>query len=678
MPIVRAKNFKGYSSKADDLIDHPEIGQDCANIIINKGDICNLPRAVSQIDTRNMPYLSTFYVAPDTWLLILLYDNGDIYAVEKGDDTLATGFLSGEDLLELWPHSFDPTNETIKYGNVFQFGDWLYIYANTSAYFEEPGPYTERFERMFRIKFEYDKSSDSIDIYSMLVGIRAPIELIFNGNPGTGITGTYSFAFSFVTNKGNIIILKDNTISLHPDDIESDPIIDTAEQSLSNQSIKYKIYFPKGETGPEPIPFLDNSVNGPGLIAAYAKTPEEQLFSFIGYFVYTSEPVFNTQKNLWCSEFIIDTVSQNTARILEIYGKKPPKVGLHNCYFKDRMYNSVIKAEYGLYYSDAYSQQFVKIKRNTLQVGRLFHDEFSASPFNISQHDLARLDAYRIPNYIELEESIGSDDYGITGLIEFLDQMIIFKENETHLLTDDIQIGQLIKIFDIGCVNTNGGRGYIVVNNILYWVAQDGVYAWDGGGNPLKISEPIQEDLSALDLKYAKLSADTKYGLVYLTFINDDSKGFVYHYNEEGAWTKLTNYLVYIETDPDGNVWFGYFSGTITKLGTIDDVGLATNEDEVPFWESGLLTLGDDVRKKQWKEFTLETQTKLDSSKTIDFVIKDEDGTEIVSTSSNTKKKMHLGIYKENLTIRINLNNFTVYPFRINGYSITAKPKGRR
>ena len=47
MPVVRAKNFKGYTSKSDALIDHPEVAPDCDNVIVNKGDLCNIPHAVS-------------------------------------------------------------------------------------------------------------------------------------------------------------------------------------------------------------------------------------------------------------------------------------------------------------------------------------------------------------------------------------------------------------------------------------------------------------------------------------------------------------------------------------------------------------------------------------------------------------------------------------------------------
>lgn len=89
------------------------------------------------------------------------------------------------------------------------------------------------------------------------------------------------------------------------------------------------------------------------------------------------------------------------------------------------------------------------------------------------------------------------DDTRITGLVSYGGQMLIFKDQSTHVLYgDDSTNFDMSKLFDIGCVSD---RSIVRTGDALYWLASDGFYRYQIGGVPQKISDPAKTMLGAPD-----------------------------------------------------------------------------------------------------------------------------------------------------------------------------------
>lgn len=699
MAVIRAKTFRGYSSKPDDLIDNLEFAQDCNDVCIHKGDICNLPLPKALFNRENsevnVGFLETnidneydwfrFDFGIDKILIINRNDrtglNLDITDIEN--DLAQTG-------LNL--KYFDGSQRASLLGKVFQLGDWLYLNANTYGFgFSSLGSVQSR---MLRIKSWRERlPSGSFILHNNygLVGIDAPVLAEVVSAASGSYTGAFDFAFTFVTNIKNInnagfpagLEYYDNSTKLGPDDIESNAASIGTFVSYTSKAVTYKLTLP---------PFL-TSIRQTGPIdseqlicGVYARVEEEPFYRFVGYWPLSNPQLDDNNVYTTYDVIINQSITQHTVRTPPLFTHSVPYNGSSVVFYRDRVYRNTSPFKYAILKEGSGIPEEVHVKWNLLQVSPTVQEEFDNSPFAASPSGAteAEVDSYKIANYrhVGMSVTVGSDSSPITGLIEFLGQLIIFKRRETYHLTNDMSVGSIRLLWPkIGCVNTIGGRGYVTAGNRLFFVAHDGVYLFTGEGVPVKISSAIEEDL--LNVPFydkAVLSVDFRYEHLYLTFIGQPIQ-FIFHYGESGGWTKSTN-VREVLLDPDG----GYYFNTprkLQKLGFINsNIGTGLVVARTPSWSGGIITAGDSVRKKMWRELTIETQDVLsDDGGNITVDIKNAETLLTVITSLNsTLKQHHLGIYTSGLQIRLApAGDFArTSPFRINGMSLTGELRGRR
>lgn len=86
----------------------------------------------------------------------------------------------------------------------------------------------------------------------------------------------------------------------------------------------------------------------------------------------------------------------------------------------------------------------------------------------------------------------GRDDEGITGVVAHGDRLVVFTKDTMWVVTgDSLSSFKVSKVSDnIGCVC---GHTIVSAEGTLVWLALDGVYAWAGGGQPVKYSSPSTE-----------------------------------------------------------------------------------------------------------------------------------------------------------------------------------------
>ena len=104
------------------------------------------------------------------------------------------------------------------------------------------------------------------------------------------------------------------------------------------------------------------------------------------------------------------------------------------------------------------------------------------------------------PPQNELTGIRGNDSEGITGITSIQDRLVVFTRSSMWVVTgEDLLSFSIHSISNsIGCVS---GQTIIEAEGGIFWLAQDGVYAWSGVGKPEKISSPLTsgEQVSGID-----------------------------------------------------------------------------------------------------------------------------------------------------------------------------------
>lgn len=90
--------------------------------------------------------------------------------------------------------------------------------------------------------------------------------------------------------------------------------------------------------------------------------------------------------------------------------------------------------------------------------------------------------------------TVGSDG-NFTGISKYSTYMLFFKENTVHILRGDKPSNFSIAEKALPGIRQGCDRSVCIINDILYYVGRDGVYAFDGS-IPQKISENITKDIS--------------------------------------------------------------------------------------------------------------------------------------------------------------------------------------
>jgi len=572
-------------------------------------------------------------------------------------------------------------------GNWLQVGDWLLylglFYSINSAVGKKP--------RMIRLhkRIPAVSTSNILEKSYYYVGVAPPKRAELLATEGGGILTSaegLDFAFTFITNDeewtSEVTLLSNN-------DAESVATkVLNSTGPLSNNRLIFKVYFPEDTDSFEPTGSAATSMRV-GMYMRHKGTEAD--YSFVKYGV-PGDNVTDTDEN---GRFIFmrlgfsqgnfpnsDTPGTNMDDIVNtekkavFSGRVIPPPSRHAVLYKQRVYYAPVSPS----------------ENDPKPFWALNHLQYTSEL--IAGNGIEA-------NYVENFQIVGDEASGFTGLIEFLGQLIIFKQKETWVLSNDILSGAIIKLFNnLGCVNKFGGHGYLVVGSVLYFVDASGVYAWDGQTPPLKISESIKEDLDEIPRNvsdptldrygYARLSHDPQYNLIYLTFPKysenqEELPTFIFHVDEKGAWTKMKGQLVI----PGENVTFHQISRILLaqsgnrymltetkfmKLGKLDQGSISTSASTIASWTGSILDGGEPARKKHWKFMRLASEA-LDGV-TVRLVNQNK---QIIHTlvANDGNNRVKIGRHLDVLGVRFDPNVVTS-SYRIHNYEMDVHLRGRR
>src|SRR6267142_2827258 len=181
---------------------------------------------------------------------------------------------------------------------------------------------------------------------------------------------------------------------------------------------------------------------------------------------------------------------------------------------------------------------------------------------------------------------------GLTGMIEFADQMIVFTEDTVYGITNVDQDQPYIYVIakGIGCVAPESLRaGY----GFLFWLSRGGLYMWDGNSPPERVSDELPLSFYSFSVESHGNSRAIIYNRLYeILFVSQtDDVTFAYSGHRfrfdvatrtwsTGHFTTLSDLYVgplLTVTAPLGHEDFGFrhpFYGKIQYTGTLFHVYL--------------------------------------------------------------------------------------------------------
>lgn len=711
MATIEAKAFRGILTKGNLVSGDPDrdglvFVKEAVNCILNKGDLCNGPVILEAFSNNHWtPQVGyTSRVVYEYLFKRLFNDPGipeEVYEdyFQKYIIVLLDYNLRGDRESNLYfmslPDLFNPNTGSIGFlqigrdfsaynicnlrhkdidrfkassSNMISIGDWIFILGEFGIPDKDPTP------RILRFKMSYTNHiSYYIQPRLQFVGVKAPNRVVYYAaGDGNDIdpAGDYSFAFTFVTASteaydGTNALFIDENNALGEEDIESNAVrlFDaTGSLVLATKDLEIKIVFPEGYPASEII----EGFNSKFRLGVYVRKDNEVNYSFYTYAIV--EIVENAGDWSIIYTLPISITDRNPLKIApftdivpELGAHDVPPPCRHGCYFFLRMYYASLKTPLNEIY-------------------------YSQTPPDDDPNEA------RYACYIEGKFLVGDANDPITGMIEYLGQMIIFKLNSIYVLTGDIEgDSELRRLFSgLGCVNVLGGKAYIEVNNILYFVSTTGIYMF-AGDQPIKISEQIQEELDKIDRArygFCRVSVDQRYNLLYFSFpvgykgSTDFKSTFIYNY-VEGGWTRQDsdNSIIQVLPATTANEAFGVYHSTplmFTEVGIIDDKPQAGFEPPNFSIETGLISLGKEERIKHFKMFRLNRYPLEKTS--FEVLDKNFGRLDIIETLEN---EYHIGIYKKLILLSlVNAQNpmesIANGKFRITGYSLSAHITGRR
>lgn len=105
-----------------------------------------------------------------------------------------------------------------------------------------------------------------------------------------------------------------------------------------------------------------------------------------------------------------------------------------------------------------------------------------------------------------------------TGLTNFANHVLLFKRYTMHkLFGEDSTNFNMTQPYGVGCI---ADRTIVPTRDSLFWLGPDGFYDYMGGAAPTKISDPIKNYISQINMNYAHhCCAGTDGRFVYLSLV---------------------------------------------------------------------------------------------------------------------------------------------------------------
>ncbi len=691
MPKIPVMGLKGFTSQADALVD-PKFASDCRNVVFHKGDLCNIPypkfnlttnpfntNIISHILGALMLSLGTnqrFIVLHKSYRIFETGASSYTFLIQAANDVLFSVHLSA---LADYESIFDPQHsskiinpgevERVKSGprsNFVQVGEWvlhLGFFQDYENILIDDVLY-KKIPRMARFRQPAIGA-----ITPRLIGIKSPRKAEFKNAVNGSVTVTnVRYGFSFVS------IMKLNADNNDPvdtqeiqfGDIESNVTAAEADSTVTNKALNFLLHLPPKQDNFEPS--FDDRI----IVGIYIRPENLTDFRFVEY-VYGHHRVLDENDVFFETGPIVEArvvtdgegdatkVGAQTGAIPIVGARDVPRPAWHGIFFEGRMYYASIR-------EDVF---------NVMQFSQLAADN---DP-----------DQGEYSQYIEGEIQVGSDGEAITGFLAYRNDLVIFKETETYVLSGDPQLSNIRYLFTkVGCVGIDGGHAYLAEGDVIYWVGEEGVYkfsgihTFSGAVDPILISDPISEELRKIDrgrYSVCRLSIDPRYGHIYLTFPkgslgNQDIEipTYVYHIKEEGnVWTKIdpVDQILSYKSDKI----YDNITAILSKksLDVLKDIDENANENFTRSWFYNTVNIvaGNFDDTKHWKFFNVYSLKDL----LLDFSVFSESG--LLFTLKRIIKRIRLGIRSQFVNVKFG-SDASGEAFRIKGYEIDVHVTRKR
>lgn len=201
------------------------------------------------------------------------------------------------------------------------------------------------------------------------------------------------------------------------------------------------------------------------------------------------------------------------------------------------------------------------------------------------------------------------DGDSMSGLYPFGDRLVVFKYNSIYnvFFTGDSDVPFIVKKSNspVGCISHWSVQR---VNNLLYFLSYDGIYAYDGN-NSVKISDRINDTLLGYAtgrFEYATSAYVNSRDTYYLAFTTSggSTHNRIITYNTVkqafAIWDGIAaNYLATLKTSGEERLYFQDYNGYCYRLLTGDDdypLNVQTAIDS--YWYSKWFAFDDLVDKK--------------------------------------------------------------------------------
>lgn len=205
-------------------------------------------------------------------------------------------------------------------------------------------------------------------------------------------------------------------------------------------------------------------------------------------------------------------------------------------------------------------------------------------------------------------------EYGkFTGCVSLRGQLLFFKENAVIRVTGD-------KPSNISCdvISDNGlqegcERSLEVIDNILYYKSQNGVYVYDGS-TPYKISDALGNGY------FAEAVAGKHFNKYYITMVQDGARKMYVYDTRTGLWHAEDGVDVRFFTEYEGALYGAIDNDIVCLSGKPAPIFTATEEEPQVEWcaETGDIGL-DSPYQKYYKRILVRMDIELGARVCIDL-----------------------------------------------------------
>jgi len=155
-----------------------------------------------------------------------------------------------------------------------------------------------------------------------------------------------------------------------------------------------------------------------------------------------------------------------------------------------------------------------------------------------------------------------------TGLTAFSNHVLLFKKNSMHkLFGEDSTNFIMTQPYGVGCISD---RSIVATRDSLLWLGPDGFYDYMGGSTPMKVSDPVKNYISQINMDHAHhCVAGTDGRFVYLSLVTGANSipNVTLKYDTKGGRWWVMSYVATAYYLDGQSLYFGTADGKIMRMG---------------------------------------------------------------------------------------------------------------